>query len=413
MRIYESYLKEQKLYKVGGSVRDELLNDILGYDLTPKDIDYVAVGYTQEEFEAEYPDAKLVGKDFPVYLVNGDEVALARIERKIDKGHKGFSVDTKGVNLEDDLARRDLTINAIAKDDFGEYTDPFGGMDDIKRKKLKHVTSAFAEDPLRVYRVARFAAKLPDFTLDTKTKELMTSLKDELYDLSVERVWSEVEKALNSKLPSRFFEVLYEADVLDVHFQELYELSKIPAGRGGGLHAAESDAFDHVLNVLNRLKSTNPITRWAALLHDLGKGKTYGKNDEGEPTFYGHDKEGVDEVNRICLRLRCPTVYTMAAKIAAEYHMVWLRFFDMRAGTMIKKLDVVRKFPGGVEEFFKIVDADGKSHIWPIIKKLYKAFDVKLPEEKQDLGIRSGEILHQMRVSALKKILRELKNELL
>ena len=206
--------KQCKVYIVGGYVRDSILN------ISPHDKDYVVVGATLEIMED--CGFKKVGADFPVFLcpISGKEYALARTERKTEKGHKGFSVDfSQNVTLEEDLVRRDLTINAMAMDDEGDIIDPFNGKQDLKDKILRHVSEAFSEDPLRVYRTARFAAQLEEFIVHETTIKLMYSLDSELLTLSKERIWKELEKALKAKHTFRFFEVLKTANLIHHFFK--------------------------------------------------------------------------------------------------------------------------------------------------------------------------------------------------
>lgn len=210
---------EKKIYLVGGAVRDKLLN------IKNSDKDYVAVGYNESDFQ----DLKKVGKSFPVFLMdNGDELALARIDNKISSGYNGFEVCTKNVTLEEDLARRDLTINAIAYDEKNNiYIDPFNGKDDIKNKILRHTTKAFCEDPLRVLRIARFKAKLgKDWSIDNETKKIIFNMKNELVYLQKERVYKEIEKVLKLENSHIFFEILIDINILDILFPTIYKLRK-------------------------------------------------------------------------------------------------------------------------------------------------------------------------------------------
>ncbi len=212
-----------KIYQVGGSVRDEIMG------IKPHDFDYVVVGTTEKEFLEKYPDAKKVGKNFPVFLVDGNEYAFARSEKKVAPGYRGFEIDSSSdITLEEDLLRRDITINAIAKNiETGDYIDPFNGIKDIANKKIVHVSDKFSEDPLRVYRVARFAAQFPDFTVDKKTIILMAKLKTELKTLSSERVFTELMKTLEKEKPFRFFETLEKANSLEEHFIEFKNKNKL------------------------------------------------------------------------------------------------------------------------------------------------------------------------------------------
>ena len=233
------------LYLVGGAVRDELLG------IKNHDEDYSVIGISFEEFKKLFPMAYVRGKDFPVFSIDNKEFAIARKERKIGIGHKDFDVETdKKITIEQDLERRDITINAIAKEVLtGKIIDPFGGIEDLKSKKIRAVSSHFEEDPLRVYRVARFASQF-DFKVDENTIKMMTSLKSELTSLSVERVYNEFSKALLTEKPSIFFDVLKQANVLDVHFKEIYDL--IGAEQPLKYHP-EGDSYNHTMIVLDKV----------------------------------------------------------------------------------------------------------------------------------------------------------------
>ncbi|MBR4490967.1 multifunctional CCA tRNA nucleotidyl transferase/2'3'-cyclic phosphodiesterase/2'nucleotidase/phosphatase, partial [bacterium] len=307
-----------KIYQVGGSVRDEILG------IEANDRDFVVVGATEAEFLEKFPKAEKVGKSFPVFIVDGDEYAFARRERKNGHGYTGFDVDfSPKVTLHEDLKRRDITINAIATDpDFPDkFIDPFGGIEDIKNKRIVHVSKAFAEDPLRVYRVARFAAKFPDFTVDPSTIEMMHSVGDELLFLSNERVWNELEKALSCPRPSRFFEILKDADLLKFHFPEVADLIGVPAGPIQ--YHPEGDAFIHTIETMDRLKDSgndDPVAMFAALCHDWGKAAS---SPDNYPHHYGHDKAGVPIIENFCRRMKnVPERYGFAAKTVAKYHMI-------------------------------------------------------------------------------------------
>ena len=210
-----------RLYYVGGCVRDRLMG------LPSKDIDCCLVGMTEEKFIKLFPNSFKRGSFFPVFDLNGYEIALARKEEKISEGHQGFNTFTDSVTLEEDLIRRDITINSIAIDILtNEIIDPFNGQDDITDKIIRATSNHFLEDPLRVYRVAQFASRL-NFNIDKDTITLMKSMKNELNTISVERVFEELKKALSSSKPSIFFDLLRDTDLLDVHFKEIYELIEV------------------------------------------------------------------------------------------------------------------------------------------------------------------------------------------
>lgn len=252
-----------RLYIVGGAVRDRFMG------IKPNDYDFCVTGMEKEEFVQLFPKAKIRGKSFPVFDFENCEFALARVERKITTGHKGFNVESnKNITIEEDLKRRDVTINSIAIDVLTDLVvDPFGGVEDIKNKILKATSIAFSEDPLRVYRVAKLSARY-GFSVEKHTLEMMKQLKDELCTLPAERVYAELSDALSTSKPSRFFNVLRDANCLDVHFKEIYDLIGVLQPIE---HHPEGDAYNHSMEVLDRTSSkTNDIViRFSALVHDL------------------------------------------------------------------------------------------------------------------------------------------------
>ena len=252
-----------RLYMVGGAVRDKYLG------IAPKDYDYCVTGLTEEDFMKLFPNAIVRGKSFPVFDLEDSEFALARTERKISKGHKGFLIEsTPNITIYEDLKRRDVTINSIAIDVLtNEVVDPFNGREDIKNKILRATSDAFSEDPLRVYRVAKLAARY-NFNVDEKTLELMKRLKDEMKELSNSRVYAELYDALSTEKPSIFFEVLRSANVLDVHFKEIQDLIGVEQPIK---YHPEGDVYNHSMEVLDRaaLKTKDIPIRFAALVHDL------------------------------------------------------------------------------------------------------------------------------------------------
>jgi tRNA nucleotidyltransferase (CCA-adding enzyme) len=260
---------EKKIYLVGGAVRDKLL----GIDVQDKD--YVAVGYSEQEFS----HLEKVGKDFPVFLsTDGSELALARRERKVSIGYNGFIADTNNISLEDDLMRRDLTINSIAYDEKTDrYIDPFHGQKDLKKKILRHTSEAFVEDPLRVLRLARFRAYLgADWKISPSTKVLVYQMKNELDSLQADRVWKEIEKVLKLRTSHLFFETLFELGVLQIIFPFIYDLTTI---KEGAKYHQESSVFVHTMMVLEDLKDESSLLKLTALYHDIAKPycyRTYG-----------------------------------------------------------------------------------------------------------------------------------------
>lgn len=254
-----------RLYLVGGAVRDKFLG------IEPKDYDYVITGLTNEKFLELFPESNIRGKAFPVFDMYGAEFALARIEKKIDKGYKGFEITSNAeITIDQDLKRRDVTINSIAIDVLtGEIIDPFGGRKDIERKILRATSNAFKEDPLRVYRVAKLAARF-NFEVDENTIKMMNSLREELDTLSKSRVYTELYGALETAKPSIFFDVLRRANCLDIHFKEVNDLIGVEQPIE---HHPEGDCYNHSMEVLDRAseKTDKVEIRFAALVHDLRK----------------------------------------------------------------------------------------------------------------------------------------------
>ena len=341
-----------EIYLVGGAVRDKLLG------LPVKDRDWVVVGATPEDMSAR--GYKMVGADFPVFLhpQTKEEYALARTERKSGRGYKGFTVYAgPDVTLEQDLARRDLTINAMAEDVSGRLIDPFGGVSDLKHGILRHVSPAFAEDPLRVLRVARFAARF-GYPVAHETQALMRALVEagEMEALVAERVWSELERALGEKQPVRFFEVLRECGALQRLLPELDALFGVPQPPE---HHPEIDTGVHTLLVLAQATRLSPDAhvRFAALLHDLGKGTT---PPSEWPKHRGHEERSVDLVRAACRRLRTPNEYRDLALLVARYHLHCFRAAELRDATLLETLEALDAFrrPERVEGFALACEAD-------------------------------------------------------
>ena len=321
-------------YLVGGAVRDSLL----GYPFHERD--WVVVGATpQQMLDAGYQQ---VGKDFPVFLhpQTKEEHALARTERKSGKGYTGFNVyAAPDVTLEQDLQRRDLTINAIAQDDNGKLTDPFGGVADIKHKVLRHVSEAFAEDPLRVLRVARFYARYAHlgFSVAAETLALMTQLSDELTTLSAERIWQETAKALSENTPAAYFELLRKTGALAVLFPELDGLWGVP--QPPKWHP-EIDTGVHTMMVLQQAAALSPRLeiRFAALVHDLGKGATPA---ELWPAHHGHEHTGLPLIKQLTERLRVPNDCRDLALLVCEYHQLIHRATELKSSTILKLFNAI------------------------------------------------------------------------
>ena len=341
-----------EIYLVGGAVRDRLLG------LPVKDRDWVVVGTTPEAMTAL--GYKIVGTDFPVFLhpETKEEYALARTERKSGRGYKGFTVYAgPDVTLEQDLARRDLTINAMAEDAAGRLIDLFDGANDLKRGILRHVAPAFAEDPLRVLRVARFAARF-GYPVAHETQILMRTLVEagEMETLVAERVWSELERALAEKQPVRFLEVLRECGALQRLLPELDALFGVPQPPE---HHPEIDTGVHTLMVLAQATRLSPDARvrFAALLHDLGKGTTPASE---WPKHVGHEERGAALVRDICSRLRVPNDYRDLAVLAARYHTHCHRAAELRDATLLETLEALDAFrrPERIEGFVRACEAD-------------------------------------------------------
>ena len=330
-----------KTYLVGGAVRDQLLN------IKSKDRDWVVVGSTSDKMLQE--GFKQVGADFPVFLhpKSQEEYALARTERKQGHGYQGFTVDfAEDVTLEEDLIRRDLTINAMAKDDLGNIIDPFNGQQDLTKKVLRHVSPAFQEDPLRVLRVARFAARFHHlgFTIAQETLSLMQDISNsgELNHLTAERVWVETERALTEKSPWVFFETLKNCHALKTCYPELDTLFGIPQP---AKNHPEIDTGLHSLMSLKQasLLSKDPAVRFAALMHDLGKGVT---PKENWPKHIKHEVLGLPLVNKMSDRLRIPNRFRELTLKVAEFHTHVHKAFELKASTLWKlfrQTDALRK----------------------------------------------------------------------
>lgn len=321
-----------KTYVVGGAVRDALLG------LPVKDRDHVVVGATPEHMLAEGFVA--VGKDFPVFLhpVSHEEYALARTERKTAPGYTGFTFHAApDVTLEQDLQRRDLTINAMALDTDGSLIDPCGGRADLEQKIFRHVAPAFSEDPVRILRIARFAARFAGFTVAPETLALMQQMvrQGEVDALVPERVWQELARGLMEEQPSRMFAVLRDCGALARILPELDALAGVPQPPQ---HHPEIDTFVHVMLVLDTAaqKQWSLPVRFAALMHDLGKGTT---PPEQWPRHIAHEARSVKLVEQVCARLKIPNEVRDLAVMTAREHGNVGRAFEMRADTIVELLE--------------------------------------------------------------------------
>jgi tRNA nucleotidyltransferase (CCA-adding enzyme) len=397
------------IYLVGGAVRDALL----GRPVSERD--YVVVGATPEQMMAA--GFRPVGADFPVFLhpTTHEEYALARTERKSGQGYGGFTFYTSpDLTLEDDLIRRDLTINAMAQDHQGQIIDPYGGLQDLHDRVLRHVSPAFAEDPLRVLRVARFAARYAPlgFTVAPETLELMRGLahSGELSYLTPERVWKELERALAEDRAEVFIEVLRACDALNVLLPEIEQLFGVPQRPQ---HHPEVDSGVHTLMTLQRACEAGYSTRvrFAALLHDLGKALT--PEDEW-PRHYQHEERGLHPVRDVCQRFRVPSAYRDLAELVCREHLLCHRVQDLRAGTiwrLLQRLDVLRK-PERVEEFIQACQCDARGRLgleqrpYPQAEFLREAMQIVRKIRASDVperlnGASIGEALVAMRIEAI------------
>jgi tRNA nucleotidyltransferase (CCA-adding enzyme) len=346
-----------QVYLVGGAVRDEQLG------LPVKERDWCVVGASPEEMtDAGY---KQVGKDFPVFLhpETGEEYALARTERKTAAGYHGFEFHTEpDVTIEDDLGRRDLTINAIARDAEGNLVDPYGGIADIRDRILRHVSAAFVEDPVRVLRVARFAARFASlgFVIAPETMSLMRTItaNGEIDALVPDRVWKETELALLGSNSRTYFETLRGCGALKVLFPEVDRLFGVPQPRQWH---PEIDTGVHVRMVLDQAEKLSPDleVRFAALVHDLGKGTT---RKHSLPSHPGHERRGVKLVRRLAERLPVPNACRDLGILASEYHTHCHRALELRPATLLRVLEATDAFrrPRRFEQFLATCEADAR-----------------------------------------------------
>jgi len=348
-----------KIYSVGGAVRDILMG------LSPSDFDYVVVGSTPQAMLDK--GFRPVGKDFPVFLhpETQDEYALARTERKTAPGYHGFAIHAApDVTLEDDLARRDLTINAMARAEDSSIVDPYGGQADIAAKVLRHVRAeAFVEDPVRVLRLARFAARYTEFSVAAETMALCRKMVDagELNHLVAERVWQEVAKGLMEKQPSRMFEVLRECGALAILLPELDKLAGVPQPAA---HHPEIDTFVHVCMVVDLAaeRGESLEVRFAALMHDLGKGIT---PPDQWPSHHDHDEAGIPLVEGLCERLKVPAACRELAVAMCREHTRVHRSKELKATSIVhlfKRMDVYRR-PERFEGLLRACECDARGRL--------------------------------------------------
>ena len=391
-----------KIYRVGGAVRDKLL------DYPSDENDWVVVGSSPEEMvELGYQP---VGQDFPVFIntKSGEEYALARTERKSGHGYQGFAFHTApDVSLEDDLIRRDLTINAMAEDHDGSIIDPHGGQQDLANKVLRHVSDAFTEDPLRVLRVARFAARYHHlgFSIAPETLQLMTeiSASGELQHLVAERVWKETDRALCERSPDIYIQVLRDCGALALLFPEVEKLFGV-AQRAD--YHPEVDTGIHILMSLQqaaRLSDSSPI-RFSVLVHDLGKGIT---PDHVLPSHSGHEARGLPLVKDVCDRLKVPNEHRQLAMVVTEFHLLCHKAFELKPETILKLLKAIGalKSSSRLDDFLTCCEADARGRTgfedrdYPSSAYLRQAREIVIKTDIADLveaGISGAEIGQQL-----------------
>lgn len=346
-----------KKYLVGGAVRDELLG------LPVRERDWMVVGETPDSMTGL--GFKPVGKDFPVFLhpETHEEYALARTEKKTAPGYKGFAINAApDVTLEQDLLRRDLTINAMARDENGGLIDPYGGRGDLDGKLLRHVSPAFTEDPVRILRVARFSARYAHlgFRIADETLALMQDMVEagEVDALVAERVWAELSKALGEESPNAFFDVLKNCRALSRLFPEIDRLFGVPQPKR---YHPEIDTGVHTMMVLQQAASlsASPLVRFAALTHDLGKGVT---PREIWPSHRGHESRGLPILDQFCARLRVPNEYKKLASRVMRYHGVCHRAFELRPATLVDTLTALGAINehSSMDHFLLTCEADAR-----------------------------------------------------
>jgi len=399
-----------EVYLVGGAVRDELLG------VPVKERDWVVVGATPAELERR--GFRPVGRDFPVFLhpQTREEYALARTERKTGPGYRGFEVHcAPEVTLEEDLGRRDLTINAMARDRDGRLVDPYGGLSDLEERRLRHVSAAFTEDPVRILRVARFAARFAGlgFTVARETNDLMREMvaAGEVDALVPERVWQETHRALAEPRPDAFLEVLRGCGALARIYPEIDALWGVPQPERWH---PEVDTGEHMLRVMRQAArlTDNPRVRFAALMHDLGKGMT---PPELWPRHIGHEERGATLVRRLSERLRIPTDFRHLAELTARWHGLAHRALELRPATILQLLEHCDAFrrPERFREFLVACEADFRgrpgweARPYPEAELLASALDAASDvsvgaDERRGLdGEQIGALLRRKRVTAI------------
>ncbi len=402
-----------KTYLVGGAVRDLLLN----FPVTERD--WVVIGATPDQMLAQ--GFKAVGKDFPVFLhpQTHDEYALARTERKTAPGYKGFIVHADpDVTLEADLVRRDLTINAMAMTPEGKLIDPYHGQKDLQDKRLRHISPAFSEDPVRILRVARFAARYAHlgFSIAQETLKLMQQMvaNGEINSLVPERVWAETKKALSEQTPSAFFTALKECGALAIIFPEIQQLFGVPQP---AKYHPEIDTGIHCLLALDQAVSlsSDPMVRFATLTHDLGKGVT---PKQMWPSHRGHETAGLPILKKLCVRLRVPNQYSRLAAKVMQYHTHCHRIFELRPATIVDMLAALGAFKPDhdLEKFVLACEADAKGRTglekndYPqarfllAVRQAASEIDTSEIMQKNLQGPEIGQAIRELRIEAVKAL---------
>ncbi len=387
-------------YVVGGWVRDMIMGR------GPHDKDYVVCGVNNEEFITIFPSAEKIGGSFPVFLMNIDgvkrEVAFARKERKSGTGYRGFTVSFGAeVAIEDDLYRRDTTMNSMAWSPLtGEILDPYGGRKDIKDKIIRATSEHFLEDPVRALRAARQAAQF-GFVIEPGTIEMMRRCVTELTNEPKERIIAEMDKALASQKPSKFFYALNDAGLLEVVFPWIYLL--IGKTQPVEYHP-DGDAFDHTMKVLDEVAEANGRVevRFAALMHDIGKGET---PEEILPHHYGHEKKGLEVLAKINMEMRIPRLWYTCAEFAIREHKRPAKM--THADKVVDLLVRLDKHPIGFDGFAAIMKADNNGEQADFLANYEKYMDVihsvhelKIPDNLQ--GKQIGEWIRQKEIEAYK-----------
>jgi tRNA nucleotidyltransferase (CCA-adding enzyme) len=393
-----------EIYLVGGAVRDKLLG------LPVKERDWVVVGARPEDLQAQ--GYRPVGRDFPVFLhpETNEEYALARTERKTAAGYRGFRVHASPeITIEEDLKRRDLTINALAEDRAGNIIDPCGGRRDLEYRLLRHVSPAFTEDPVRILRAARFAARYKHlgFCIAAETYELMRSMvaTDEVDALVSERVWQELVKALGEKTPVEFFEVLRACGALAKLLPEIDRLYGVPQP---AQHHPEIDTGVHTMLVLEQASrlSSEAVVRFAALTHDLGKGLT---PPEEWPSHRRHEQRGARLVEALCARLKTPSHYLELAGHVARYHLHAHRAEELRPATVLKVLQALDAFrrPARFEQFLLACEADWRGRAG-LEDRPYPQAEILRAARQAAAGVEAGALARSgLRGEAIASALKE------